>query len=383
MRLMKVKEFIERRTKEISESVGKKKVLAAVSGGIDSLTASLLVNRALPGQLKCLFIDTGFMRENEPEETVESLGEHGLDVYLVDFSRDFLESLKGISDAEEKRKIFRGKFYEVLMEEAKELGVEFLVQGTIAPDWIETTGGIKTQHNILEQIGIDPMEHYGFRVIEPILELYKNQVRAVARYLGVGDLQTGRQPFPGPGLLVRVVGEVTQEKLEVERRAEKIVEEGLAPFDFSQFFSAIFEKSASQVALEGVERLLGMDSRYWTSTSRVTGIKGGVRHYASPLFLDEPSLEELGIDRSVELALKISDLEDATRLLVNIGGEEREGRMMVAIRAVKTEDFMEASVAEAPIEVSVDLAHQLLNLGGVSSVYYDVTPKPPATIEFE
>ncbi len=383
MRAMKPDEFVERKIKEISELIGDKKVLAAVSGGIDSLTTSLLVNMAVPGQLKCLFINTGFMREYEPEETVDRLIEQGLDVYLVDSSRDFLESLKGISDAEEKRRIFRSKFYDVLRDEAEKLGIEFLAQGTIAPDWIETKRGIKTQHNVLEQIGIDPIESYGFRVIEPILELYKYQVRDVARYLGVGDPQRRRQPFPGPGLLIRVVGEVTEEKLMVERKAERIVEENLATLGCSQFFSAVFERTPSIVAVEGIEELVGEDSKHWTSNSRVTGIKKGLRHYANPLFLDEPCIQELAVERSVRLAIEVSELRDVTRLLVNIDGEEQDGRTIVAVRAVKTKDFMTANVVEVPTEALVDLSHQLLRLKGVSSVYYDVTPKPPATIEFE
>lgn len=172
--------------------------LAAISGGVDSTTAAVLVRRAIGDRLRAVFIDTGFMRMNEPMHVRESLKDI-LTIEVIDARDRFYRELLGLSDAEEKRVRFRETFYTVLSEVAREYGCDWLVQGTIAPDWIETRGGIKTQHNVLEQIGIDTASKYGFKLLEPLKEFYKDQVRELARALGIPIGIVNRQPFPGPG----------------------------------------------------------------------------------------------------------------------------------------------------------------------------------------
>src|SRR2546426_1186858 len=183
------------------------------------------------------------MREDEPEKVRDKLASPPLElkIRIVRSAGRFLKAVADEPLAEEKRKKFRETFYQVLKEEADRFGCEYLVQGTIAPDWIETQGGIKTQHNVLEQVGIDPQTTYGFRVLEPISELYKDQVRKLGTYLGLPNDMSGRQPFPGPGLLVRCIGQVTKTKVLLLKSATKIVEEKLAPYNYDQFFAAVIE----------------------------------------------------------------------------------------------------------------------------------------------
>jgi len=171
--------FIDDMTDELRKVVGNEAVLAAVSGGVDSSTAAALVQRAIGRNVSSVFIDTGFMRIHEPERTVEALSSPPLSlaIEVVKAQRRFLDRMKRVPDAERKRKLFRSIFYDVLAEEAGRRGCGFLVQGTIAPDWIETRQKIKTQHNVLSQVGIDPARRYGFKVLEPLAELYKFQVR--------------------------------------------------------------------------------------------------------------------------------------------------------------------------------------------------------------
>lgn len=233
---MNVEEFVDKQVEEIQRVVGFEKALIAVSGGVDSTTCAVLTHRAMGNRLQCAFIDTGFMRLKEPEGVKQFFDELKLPFKIIDARKRFMDSLKGLEDAEEKRKVFRQTFYEVLSENAKVEGCKFLVQGTIAPDWIETKGGIKTQHNVLDQIGINTVEKFGFNVIEPLMNLYKDQVREVAVFLGIPLEFSQRQPFPGPGLLVRIVGEVNEEKLDLEKKATKIVEENIQG---SQYFAAI------------------------------------------------------------------------------------------------------------------------------------------------
>ncbi len=217
--------------------------LAAISGGVDSTTAAVLVRRAIGNRLKAVFIDTGFMRFNEPAHVKDILNDI-LPIDIINASDSFYHEMLGLSDAEKKRIRFREVFYGVLSEIARGYGCDWLVQGTIAPpDWIETRGGgIKTQHNVLEQIGIDTASKYGFKLLEPLRELYKDQVRELARTLNVPNEIVNRQPFPGPGLSIRAVGgELTLEKLDVVREATRIVEEGLEGMGLSQWFAAAWE----------------------------------------------------------------------------------------------------------------------------------------------
>jgi GMP synthase (glutamine-hydrolysing) len=306
------REFVERAVEEIRRTVGDARAVAACSGGVDSTVAAVLARRALGDRLVAVYINDGFRREGEPEWTVSMLQRLGLNVLLVDARREFLEAVRGLRDAEEKRKAFRHTFYSVLGRVAREVGARYLVQGTIAADVVETVRGVKTQHNVLVQLGLDPRT-YGFEVVEPLRELYKPQVRELARFLGLPPEISERMPFPGPGLLVRVVGEVTEEKLEIVRKATRIVEEEFAGLGAFQAFAAVLE-------------------------GRATGIVGGERRYG----------------------------------------------YMVAVRAVRSEDALTAEPLEAPFELLRRVAERITReVPGVVRVLYEVTGKPPATIEYE
>jgi GMP synthase (glutamine-hydrolysing) len=206
---LKVKEFIENKIAEIKKTVGAESAISALSGGVDSSACTILAHRAIGGRLKVIFIDDGLMREGEPRQVQETFGQLGIGVDIVGAQDEFFGALAGKLDPEEKRKAFRQTFYSVFGREVRNSRARFLVQGTIAADIIETKGGVKTQHNILEQIGIDPEKGFGFKVVEPIKELFKPEVRRVAKELGLPESVYRRMPFPGPGLMARVLGEVT------------------------------------------------------------------------------------------------------------------------------------------------------------------------------
>lgn len=242
----KWKKFIKRKIKEIKKSVGKDKAVVAVSGGVDSVTCAVLAHKAIGDKLKAVFIDDGLMRENEPETVTKTLLKLGINLKIIPAQEEFFAALKGIEDPEEKRKAFREIFYQTLGKVIKKTGVKFLIQGTIAADILETRGGIKTQHNVLEQIGINPKK-YGFKVIEPLKELFKPQVRKVAKALGLPKEVFQRMPFPGPGLATRIVSEVTPEKVEIVRRATKIVEERLVKFSPFQAFAVLLNDKATGI----------------------------------------------------------------------------------------------------------------------------------------
>ncbi len=238
------KTFVEKSLDEIKSRVKDEKVVSACSGGVDSMTCTALVHKAIGDKLLAVFIDDGLRREGEPEFVVDTLKKLGINVRYVDAKQEFFEVLKGKTDAEEKRKAFREKFYRKLGEVVKEENARFLVQGTIAPDIKETVEGIKTQHNVLEQIGIDPAT-YGYEIIEPLRELYKPGVRMVARELCLPTEVSERMPFPGPALSVRVLGEVTPEKIELLKKATKIVEEETKDLDAFQRLAVLHSDKAT------------------------------------------------------------------------------------------------------------------------------------------
>lgn len=304
--------FVENAVKEIQGIVKGQLTIAACSGGVDSTVAAVLARRAIGGKLKAVYIDDGFRRFREPEESVKLLRSCGLDVEFIDAKEEFYSAVKGLRDAEEKRKAFRHTFYTVLGRTAKTFGARFLVQGTIAPDVIETAGGVKTQHNVLAQIGIDP-RLYGFEVIEPLKELYKPQVRAVARYLGLPAEISEKMPFPGPGLLIRVLGETTPEKVEIVRQATRIVEEETKALGAFQAFAALLEGKA-------------------------TGVRQGKRVYGH----------------------------------------------IIAVRVVDSVETVTAIAREVPYPLLKKIAKRITEeVPGVARVVYDITDKPPATIEYE
>lgn len=303
---MDVEKFVNNAVKEIKEKVKDGKAIIALSGGVDSSVCATLAYRAIGDRLIPVFVDTGLMRLGEPERIKEIFGH--MNLVFVDAGKEFLSALKGVSDPEEKRKIVGELFVRVFERVAEERKADYLIQGTIYPDVIESMGGIKSHHNV----GGFPIKYKFKDVIEPIRELYKDEVREVARYLGLPSEISERMPFPGPGLAVRICGEVTPEKVEVVRRANAIVEEELKDYDKWQAFAALVGKA--------------------------TGVKGDIRVYG----------------------------------------------YIIAVRAISSRDGMTAD----PIKIEHEKLRKIaLRITGeipeVARVVYDVTPKPPATIEFE
>jgi GMP synthase (glutamine-hydrolysing) len=306
------KEFIENSLKDIRKIVGEHRVISACSGGVDSTVTTFLVHKAVGKKLLAVFIDDGLRREGEPEFVVKTLKSLGIRTKFVDAKEEFFAVFKGKTDAEEKRKAFRDKFYKTLGKAAKEEQIKFIAQGTIKADVIETVGGIKSQHNVLEQIGINP-ESYGYKILEPLKELFKPDVRKVARELGLPKEISERMPFPGPALSLRVLGEVTPEKIAVVRRATVIVEEETKALGTFQNFAVLHNDKA-------------------------TGIKKGKRVYGN----------------------------------------------IVTVRIVDSEDAVTAKARKVPPEILMRIAERITGeIPSVVRCLYDITDKPPSTIEFE
>ena len=305
--------FIEQALAEIRQPVGPDRAVVALSGGVDSAATAVLGYRALGDQLSPIFIETGFMRQRDWEDVVEAFAPLGIEVEAVDAQDRFFDAMAGLVDPEEKRRAFRHTFYSVFGEVVAPMGAGWLLQGTIAADVVETEGGIKTQHNVLEQIGIDPEKRFGLRVLEPLRSLYKPQVRGLAKELGLPSSTSERMPFPGPGLSVRVRGEVTRERVETVRLATAAVEELLGPFRPFQAFAV----------------LLG---------DRATGIRE----------------------------------------------TERAWGQIIAVRAVASRDAMTAEPLRIPWAVLLALQNRITDeLPQVTKVVYDISSKPPSTIEWE
>jgi GMP synthase (glutamine-hydrolysing) len=311
---MDTKKFVEEKIDEIRRKVGSEKAINALSGGVDSSAVTLLGHRAIGDRLKTVFIDTGVMREGEPENVVETFKKMGVTVHLIQVQEEFFRAFKGVIDPEEKRKAFRDTFYRVLGKAVKESGAKFLLQGTIAADISETRRGVKTQHNILEQIGIDPRT-YGFNVVEPLRDLYKDGVREVAKTLGLPREIFEKMPFPGPGLATRIIGEVTPERVSVVRKAVKIVEEEIEPLRPFQAFAVLLNDQATGV----------------------TGAEEGKRFFGD----------------------------------------------IIAVRSVESRDAIRADVTEIPWELLRKIQKRIVDeIPSVMKVLYDLTPKPPSTIEY-
>jgi GMP synthase (glutamine-hydrolysing) len=309
---MDTRAFISEQIEFIRKTVGEAGALSALSGGVDSSTCTLLAWRAIGPRLKVVFIDDGLMREGEPQQVKSIFASLGIPVEIVEAQADFFKALAGLVDPEEKRKAFREAFYTTLGRLVRESGVKFLIQGTIAADIIETRGGIKTQHNILEQIGIDPELSFGFKVIEPLKTLFKHEVREVARELGLPEAILKRMPFPGPGLAARILGEVTPERAAIVRRATQIVEEEVSPFQPFQAFAVLL-------------------------ADKGTGVEKGQRKFGD----------------------------------------------IIIIRSVESRDAMTAEPSPLPWEVLMRITRRIIEeIPSVARVAYELTPKPPATIEF-
>lgn len=394
------KKFVEKQVEEIRKSISGQRALVAVSGGVDSTTCAVLTRKAIGENLVCVILDDAFMREGEPEKVAEILSKEpfNVPVKIVNVRERFLTAMKGLRDAEEKRKKFRETFYTVLSETAKKENCPVLVQGTIRADILETVGGVKTQHNVLEQIGINPMEKFGFKVVEPLLALYKEQVRMVARYLGLPPEVSERQPFPGPGLSVRVVGEIRLDKLEDLKKATAIVESVLAEHKPSQYFAAIIDNEVSSRELsithmrETVARFLNVPSRsvdVKIFMDKATGLKGGERRYGKIAGIRVETANgkvyPTALRNLVSLQARITDENPTvTRVFYAVKELSEKKPYVVSIRAVQTKNFLTAQVSEIPWTTLEKAAVEILEkCPNVSTVYYDVTPKPPATIEME
>jgi GMP synthase (glutamine-hydrolysing) len=394
------KNFIEDKIEEIRKSIGNEKALVAVSGGVDSTTCAVLTHRAIGNNLVCVILDDAFMREGEPEHVAEILSEppFNVPIKIVNVRDRFLQKMKGLIDAEEKRKMFRETFYQALGETAKKEDCKILVQGTIKADIMETVGGVKTQHNVLEQMGINTMERFGFKVVEPLVTLYKEQVRKVARYLGLPAEFSERQPFPGPGLSVRVVGEICPDKLEKLKKTTTIVERELAEYKPGQYFAIIIdneeaEQPSGMVHIqETAARLFNVPSRNVNVKifkDKATGVEAGKRRYGEIVGIRVQTVNgkvhQAAIQNLVSLQAKIiTEKPTVARVFYAVKDLEEKKPYVIGVRSVETKDFLMAKVSEIPWATLSKIAEEIFKeCPGVSAVYYDVTPKPPATIEME
>lgn len=267
-----VPSFIEEKVNEISSTVGRGAAVNALSGGVDSSAVTMLGHRALGDRLKSYFIDSGLMREGEPEYIASLFKKQGVHVEIVDAKEQFFKALKGRLDPEEKREAVTQTFYAVVFSRlAKEIGAGYVLQGTNYTDVEETIAGIKRQHNIIEQLGIDPQKRFGYKIIEPLIQLRKPAIRAVGKELGLPEEIYFRPPFPGPALAARVIGEVTPERVEIERKATTIVEEELRNTGAFQYLAILHEDRVTGLRDGKRDYGLQIEVRCWDSEDAKTG----------------------------------------------------------------------------------------------------------------
>ncbi|HAK96964.1 MAG TPA: ExsB family transcriptional regulator [Planctomycetes bacterium] len=263
--------FIDAKVRELAETVGGGTAVNALSGGVDSSTVTMLGHRALGSRLKTYFVDNGIMREGEPDRVVAFFNARGVPVEKVDARDEFFAALKGKADPEEKRQAITDAFYtQVFGRLVRESGARFLLHGTILTDVEETVAGIKRQHNILAQLGIDTQAVYGYKVLEPLIELRKPAVRAVCKALGLPEEMYNRPPFPGPALTARVIGEATPERIALVRIATRVVEEVLAGTKAFQWLAILHEDMVTGIRDGKREFGRQIEVRCWDSEDAVT-----------------------------------------------------------------------------------------------------------------
>jgi len=283
-------QFINDQVKKIKAEVGNGLAINALSGGVDSSAVTMLAHRALGKKLTTVFVENGIMREGEPKHIVGLFRSMGVPVRLVDARREFFSALKGITDPEEKREAITQTFYKTVFGAlVRKSKAQYLFQGTNYTDVEETVAGIKRQHNILEQLGIDTKKRYGYKVIEPVIQLRKTGVRMVAKALGLPEEIYNRPPFPGPALTARVIGEVTPERIKLVRRATAIVEQKLATSGAFQYLAILHQDRVTGIRKNRRDFGHQIEVRCWESTDAVTG---------TPTRLPYETLEKLA-DRMV------------------------------------------------------------------------------------
>lgn len=263
---LKTENFIEQRVKEISSLAQKGLAINALSGGVDSSTVTMLGHKALGDRLRTYFIDNGLMRQDEPQKIVSVFKSLGVKVEIINAQDRFFSALKGITDPEQKREAITQTFYkDVFGQLVKKSRAKYLLQGTILTDVDETVAGIKRQHNVFEQLGIDPQEAFGYKIIEPLVQLRKDGVRKVAEALGLPESVYNRMPFPGPALSARVIGEATPEKIKIVRKATAITEEELSGVKAFQYMAILHNDRVTGIRDGKRDFGLQIEIRCWDS----------------------------------------------------------------------------------------------------------------------
>lgn len=259
-------EFIKMKSEEISALVGSGLAINALSGGVDSSAVTMLGHKALGSRLRTYFINNGIMRKDEPQQIVSIFERLGVKVEIIDAQDKFFKALKGITDPEEKREAIAQTFYkDIFAKLIKESKAKYLLQGTILTDVDETVAGIKRQHNVFEQLGIDPQEAFGYKIIEPLVQLRKDGVRKLAEALGLPKSIFKRMPFPGPALAARIIGEVTPEKIGVVRIATSVIEEELKDTDAFQYMAILHQDRVTGMRDGKRDFGLQIEIRCWDS----------------------------------------------------------------------------------------------------------------------